>query len=108
VAINRLYNYLLSDEIDPDNVIWEGSYHSVSFKNEQQGESFSLLHSKASRSKYFSILFPSRPSGSPKLRISVSNGYFSWTKDAAKEVLSDINLKLYEGELIMVVGQVKK
>jgi len=79
VALNRLYNYLLSEEIDPKAV-----------KHEPAPASSNNTTSKGAKKEMIA---------------RIKNGNFSWTKDG-DDALKGINLEVAEGELMAVVGKV--
>eukprot|EP01113_Clastostelium_recurvatum_P045650 TRINITY_DN786_c0_g1_i1.p1 TRINITY_DN786_c0_g1~~TRINITY_DN786_c0_g1_i1.p1 ORF type:complete len:1526 (-),score=434.15 TRINITY_DN786_c0_g1_i1:5921-10498(-) len=90
VSLNRVQNFLLASELDP----------------------LAVEHNRSSSS---SISSPSEAStkgireglgkGARDVSLAIQQGDFQWT-EGAKPTLTDINLEVYKGELIAVVGSV--
>ncbi|CAG8452470.1 10619_t:CDS:10 [Ambispora leptoticha] len=78
VALNRMENYLLAEEIDQNAVIHE-DYHTLENLRTENGD-IEL--------------------------VSIKNGTFRWSRNSPEPILNDINLSVSKGKLVAIVGRV--
>ncbi|XP_006121320.1 ATP-binding cassette sub-family C member 9 isoform X4 [Pelodiscus sinensis] len=109
ISVQKLNEFLLSDEIGEDN--WRSAESSVTYESCKKHTG---LYTKAINRKHplrhqlntyeqSSGRHP-RPLEIDDTAIQVTNGYFSWGSGLA--TLSNINIKIPTGQMTMIVGQV--
>ncbi|KAJ3191005.1 hypothetical protein HK101_008174 [Irineochytrium annulatum] len=77
VSFNRLYTFLMNEELDPSSVVHEYRAHAAATTD-----------------------------GSSVERISIKSGTFRWSKNSTEPVLKDISISVHDGSLVTLVGQV--
>ncbi|KAJ3097766.1 hypothetical protein HDU96_000252, partial [Phlyctochytrium bullatum] len=80
VSFNRLFKFLMNEELDPDAVIREFGAEVPGNANLSQGET--------------------------PYRVSMQKASFKWIKDSADPILDDISFTVKDGTLFSVVGSV--
>ncbi|XP_039625641.1 ATP-binding cassette sub-family C member 9 isoform X1 [Polypterus senegalus] len=108
-SVEKLGEFLMSDEIGDDS--WRNGEMSVPLESCRKHPT---SHTKAINRKQplryqldnyeQSSRRPVRPVETEDVSVKVTNGYFSWGSNQA--TLSDINIRIPTGQLIMIVGQV--